>query len=138
MLLPILYKRTRTGAIQYWEVEVNALTDRTAIITKTSGQYGTNKPSENIERVTDQDSADTMTVIEQAKSQAELAWKKKKAQGYKTLDDLGISYVCSSNANSDNVQDGFVYQQNNYKNLKYALEAALPNKKLSRAMDQLC
>jgi DNA ligase-1 len=123
MKLPLLYKRTRTTAIQFWEIDVTAQADGTAIITKTSGQYGTDKPLENIEHVQEGKNlgrANQTTPLEQAKSQAESDWKKKKDQGYKTIEDLGIEWVQGTTASA------FSYNNTLYSTLKNALEEALP------------
>lgn len=88
MKLPILYKRKRPTAIEYWEVEVTGRSDK-AIITKWSGLYGSEEVTRDIELI---NQVTTTTPLEQAKRQAEEDWKKKRDEGYKSLDDLGIDY----------------------------------------------
>ena len=120
MKLPPLYKRTRTGAIQYWEIVVTQQEDY-GVITKTSGQYGTDKPLENVEFVTEgknQGRSNATTPLEQAKRQAESDWKKKRDDGYKSLDDLGIEW--------DDQQEDWKFNGQHYWLLSQVLEAALP------------
>lgn len=122
MTQPILYKRTKTGAVQYWEIQVVPLPDGTAVITKTSGQYGTDKPLENVEVITkgkNLNRSNAATPIEQAKLQADSDWRKKLDQGYKTVDTLGIAYA------EDKLYP-WTYNGAHYTELKAALEAALP------------
>lgn len=84
MKLDTLYKRTKTGAIQFWSIETSA----TEII-KTSGKLGTTNPLIHRELVTA--GKQSRTPVEQAEFQAQSDWKKKKDEGYKSLSDLGIS-----------------------------------------------
>ena len=93
MKLPILFKRTRTTAIQYWEIEVTSQED-SGVITKTSGQYGTNNPLENIEVVSEGKNlgrANQTSPLEQATSQATSDWKKKQDDGLPRF-PVGISF----------------------------------------------
>jgi ATP-dependent DNA ligase len=81
-----LYKRTKTGAIQYWKISVAAVTYPT--IYKESGQFGTSSPTEHRETVTE--GKQKRSPMEQAISQAESDWKKKQDEGYKSRQDLKI------------------------------------------------
>lgn len=121
MKLPILYKRTRTGAIQYWEIETQVLADNTAMIVKTSGQYGTDKPLEHTKAVTKGKNlgrANQTSPQQQAESEATSDWKKKQDEGYKTLEDLGITW--------DDQHDNWVHKNQHYWRMDQVLEAALP------------
>jgi DNA ligase 1 len=118
--LPPLYKRTKTAAIQYWMIEVTQQEDY-GVITKTSGQYGTDKPIENVEFVTEGrnlNKSNATTPIQQAELQATSDWKKKQDQGYKTLETLGIT--------NDEGVGAWSYNGAHYAKLVDALEAALP------------
>jgi DNA ligase-1 len=89
-----LYKRTKTGAIQYWQVEViEASMDSSGWnIIKHSGQLGTTSPVVHKETITQGKNigrSNESTPMEQAESQALADWTKKHDEGYKTLADLG-------------------------------------------------
>jgi ATP-dependent DNA ligase len=81
-----LYKRTKTGAIQFWKVEVK-LDDGLALIKKQSGQLGTLNPSIHLEEILR--GKQKRSYAEQADFQALSDWKKKHDEGYKTLQELG-------------------------------------------------
>lgn len=117
MRLPILYKRTKTTKIQFWEIYTE---DKSGAgqITKTSGQYGTQNPLVNTELITQGKNlgrTNVTTPIEQADCQALSDWNKKKDQGYKDFTDLGVKFT-----------DSWQHAGITYSNLKSALEAALP------------
>ena len=117
MKLPLLYKRTKTTAIQYWEIYTEEQSGA-GQITKTSGQYGTDKPLINVELITQGKNlgkSNETSPIQQADSQAQSDWNKKKDQGYKDFTDLGLEFT-----------DSWQYADVAYPNLKSALEAALP------------
>lgn len=88
-----LYKRAKTGKIQEWNIRVEA-TDEGAIIIKEAGQLGGKmtvhaeavRVGKNIGR------SNETSPIEQATFQAESDYKKKQDEGYKSLDDLDITY----------------------------------------------
>lgn len=93
---PILYKRTKTGAIQYWKIEVEdpirPVTDGDwAFIRKESGQLGTTSPVRHSEKITE--GKQKRSYIEQAIAMAESDWKKKQDEGYKTLISVGVETV---------------------------------------------
>jgi len=91
MELDTLYKRAKTGKIQYWKVAVLALTYPT--IFKESGQLGTFSPLQHMEAIKEGKNigkSNETTPMEQAISQASSDWLKKKDEGYKSLKDLGI------------------------------------------------
>jgi DNA ligase-1 len=98
MLLETLYKRTRTGAIQFWSIGViNEGT--TAVIVKTSGQVG-GKPTQHREPVTvgkNIGRSNETTPYQQAESQAQSDWEGKRDDGYKALSELGITVIPGQN-----------------------------------------
>lgn len=83
-----LYKRTKTGAIQYWKISVGLSTYPT--IYKESGQLGTDNPVQHKEEI--REGKQKRSTAEQAVFQAESDWKKKHDEGYKSLEDLGIGH----------------------------------------------
>ncbi len=91
---PTLYKRTKTGAIQYWHIfTLQAATNDHVSIQKESGQLGTESPIKHVEWVTQGKNigkANETTKMQQANLQAESDWKKKRDEGYKSLEDLSI------------------------------------------------
>lgn len=93
MKLETLYKRAKTGKIQYWQIEVQALTYPT--IFKESGQLGTASPLQHMEPIKigkNIGKSNETTPMEQAISQAHSDWNKKRDEGYKSLTDLGIGH----------------------------------------------
>jgi ATP-dependent DNA ligase len=86
MKLDTLYKRTKTGDIQYWNIRVETSDTGGGEIIKESGKLGTDKP------VTHREIVDTgkqkRSAKEQAEFQANSDWKKKRDEGYKSLEDL--------------------------------------------------
>jgi len=85
----ILYKRTRTGAIQYWKISVGLATYPT--IYKEYGQLGTTSPVQHKKEIKEGKyigKANETKPAEQAVLQAESDWKKKRNEGYKSLPDL--------------------------------------------------
>lgn len=111
----VLYKRTKTGAIQSWKVEVIVMDDH-CVIRKTSGQLGTENPIVHNETI--KAGKRNLTPRGQAEFQAESDHKKKKDEGYKSRQDLGI----------DISGDLMHYSINHvhYKTLTEALNAVLP------------
>lgn len=87
-----LYKRTKTGAIQQWDISVELVPLGTATIYKQAGQLGgkltTHKElitmGKNIGR------SNETTPGQQAESQALSDWTRKHDEGYKSLTDLGL------------------------------------------------
>jgi len=89
--LETLYKRAKTGKIQYWQVEVKALTYPT--IFKESGQLGTTSPLQHMEPIKigkNIGKSNETTPMEQAISQAHSDWNSKRDEGYKSLKDLNL------------------------------------------------
>lgn len=94
MKFETLYKRTKTGAIQYWKVTVYNYPDRPipmAGIAKESGQLGTTSPILHAEEITQ--GKQKRSILEQAEFQAKSDWKRKHDEGYKSLEDLQIEVV---------------------------------------------
>ena len=90
-----LYKRTKTGAIQYWDIMVENGIDCPAII-KESGQLGTSKPTlhrEPISKGKNLGRSNETSPLEQANLQAKSDWTAKHDEGYKSLEDLGITKI---------------------------------------------
>lgn len=91
MIHPTLYKRTKTGAIQYYIVGTHAQIDGTSVIVKESGQLGTKSPVVYKEPITDGKNigkSNETTPQQQAELQAVSDWRRKKDEGYKSLSDL--------------------------------------------------
>ena len=85
---PCLYKRAKTGDIQYWQIQV----DDTTII-KQSGKLGTKKPiihREVISTGKNIGKSNETTPRAQALMQMASDWARKRDEGYKSLVDLGI------------------------------------------------
>lgn len=115
-----LYKRTKTGAIQYWKIDVLPMTDGAQIV-KEAGQLFTANPTVHREGITKGKNigkANETRPAQQALFQAESDWKKKKDEGYKSRQDLNI----------DISGDLMHYSINHvkYKTLTEALNVALP------------
>lgn len=92
MKLDTLYKRTKTSAIQFWEIQTVSCPSHT-IISKKSGQLGTDSPIIHNETLTEGKNlgkANATNHEQQAKLQAKSDWLKKKDEGYKSVSDLGI------------------------------------------------
>ena len=104
-----LYKRTRTGDIQFWTVQVS--TGEYPIIDKWSGKFGTTKPLHHTEQVNE--GKQKRTPQDQAISMALSDWNKKRDEGYKSLEDLGIESTTHATTGeflgyiSDELQMGF-------------------------------
>jgi len=86
---PALYKRAKTGKIQEWIIEVEDATDNIdgyVNILIHQGQLGGKKQT-YVEQVLE--GKQRRDRFQQGVSQAESRWKKKKDEGYKSLQDLG-------------------------------------------------
>ncbi|HEY4062319.1 MAG TPA: hypothetical protein VGM30_10485 [Puia sp.] len=95
MSLETLYKRTKAGGIQYWEIKVTP-EGNNAWITKTSGKFDTKSPlvhEQFIEEGKNIGKANETTSYQQAELQARSDWNKKRDEGYKDLAGLGIKSV---------------------------------------------
>lgn len=94
MKLETLYKRAKSGKIQYWQIEVVEASPANYGwgIVKTSGQLGTENPIVHRETITKGKNigkSNETTPQQQAESQALSDWNKKRDEGYKSLEDLG-------------------------------------------------
>ena len=119
-----LYKRTKTGAIQSYEIEV--LTSSVhPIIVKYTGQLNGKKTAhdETVREGKNLGKANETTAVEQAISQAESDWKRKKDEGYKSLKDLGIVIAGPTD---EAIKQGGQAVENFFQRLKSMLEASLP------------
>jgi ATP-dependent DNA ligase len=86
MRLDTLYKRTRTGAIQQWSIRTEG-----AVIIKEAGQLGGKlTPHSETCKGKNIGKSNETTPEQQAESQARSDWKKKRDEGYKSLEDLKI------------------------------------------------
>lgn len=87
MELDTLYKRTKTGDIQYWKVLAED-----GVIHKESGRLGTINPVRHQETCSGKNigRSNETSPMEQAELQAKSDWKGKRDEGYKSLQDLGI------------------------------------------------
>lgn len=95
MTLETLYKRTKTGAIQYWHIKTVSCVDYT-LIHKEAGQLGTKNPivhTETIKEGKNLGKANATNHEQQAEAQALSDWTRKHDEGYKSLADLGISII---------------------------------------------
>lgn len=88
-----LYKRTKSHAVQFWSISVEAEADDSVVITKESGQLGTLKPIRNQEIINEGKNigrSNETSPYEQACLEAESDWKKKHDEGYKSAEDMQI------------------------------------------------
>lgn len=96
MKLPVLYKKTNTGAIQFWEIstrDVPATSDEGiplalpdfGEITTTYGQLGTDSPQTTVDVIKkgkNAGRANATTASQQAEAEATAKWEKQKKKGY--------------------------------------------------------
>jgi ATP-dependent DNA ligase len=88
MKLPTLYKKTSTGAIQFWDIEVYQADwspDSGAKIHTRYGQVGTDSPQETVDLIKEGKNAgkkNATTALEQAEAEAKAKWEKQKKKGY--------------------------------------------------------
>lgn len=84
MKLPTLYKRTNTGAIQFWDIQ--AEDDMSSSVIKTTyGQLGTDSPQVTKDRISEGKNPgkkNATTHFEQASKEANAKWQKQKKKGY--------------------------------------------------------
>lgn len=92
----ILYKRAKTGKIISYEIRVDTeTTDDLPVIIKTTGQLEGKKTihTETVFEGKNIGKSNETTPVQQAVSQAESDWKKKKDEGYKSFLDLGVKDI---------------------------------------------
>lgn len=88
-MLPILYKKTSTGAIQYWKVSVQEV-DNCGVIDTEYGQVGTDSPQFSSDTVTKGKNVgkkNATTALQQAEAEAKALWTGKKKKGYVETSD---------------------------------------------------
>src|SRR5271157_5145838 len=94
-VMPILYKKTSTGAIQYWQIEAEG----SSLITR-YGQVGTENEQRTVDVITEGKNigrSNETTCTEQAHFEAEAKWEKQRKKGYVTMiDDAESGTVDSS------------------------------------------
>jgi DNA ligase-1 len=81
---PTLYKKTSTGAIQFWEIWADDLTDRGEIRTK-HGQVGTESPQYTLDVISEGKNLgrkNETSPYEQTLSECQSKWEKQKKKGY--------------------------------------------------------
>lgn len=124
---PILYKRAKTGKIVYYAIVAADSLDGYSYIMKETGQLGTKNPivhNEHIREGKNIGKSNETTHLQQAESQALSDWNKKRDEGYKSLEDLGITYKGIS---ADKVSLKDVYEcPSGHFYLEDCLEATLP------------
>ena len=106
MKFPILYKKTSTGAIQFWEISVDNMgfpgKDYPTIgeITTVFGQLGTDSPQTTVDKITqgkNEGKKNATTALQQAEAEAKAKWEKQKKKGYvETVDAAQKDEVDSS------------------------------------------
>ena len=119
---PILYKRAKTGAIQFWSVSVIDHQGGYPEIRKTSGKLNTQNPvihGEFVKEGKNLSKSNETTALQQALSQAQSDWNKKRGEGYKSLEDLGIH-------ETENMQPGTYACNKGFYTLQECLELMLP------------
>lgn len=101
-VFPTLYKKTSTGAIQFWKMEVSEVyTDITATpvgeLRTIYGQDGTASPQETRDIISEGKNPgkkNETTPVEQALKEAEAQWTKKKKKGYvESIEDAQVGLV---------------------------------------------
>ena len=86
MKFPTLYKKTNTGALQFWEIETGEY-DSIAYFTTTYGQLGTDSPQETtdyIEKGKNIGKKNETTPLQQADAEAKAKYDKQLKKGYVT------------------------------------------------------
>ena len=87
---PTLFKKTSTGAVQFWQMEVSEIladgeTRPVGELKTIYGQYGTSSPQETRDLISEGKNPgkkNETTPVEQALKEAEAQWTKKKKKGY--------------------------------------------------------
>lgn len=90
MKLPTLYKKTNTGAIQFWTISVEqgcgpAGSEMRGIIVTEYGQLGTDSPQrteDEISKGKNTGKKNATTAVQQAEAEAQAKWEKQKKKGY--------------------------------------------------------
>jgi DNA ligase-1 len=91
MMLPTLYKKTSTGAIQYWKVAVHQIVPvaecpvPVGVIVTEHGQLGTDSPQTTEDTISEGKNIgkkNETTAVRQAELEAQAKWEKQKKKGY--------------------------------------------------------
>jgi DNA ligase 1 len=86
MKLPTLYKKTSTGAIQFWNISTSEVNPgEGGAITTTYGQYGTESPQTTFDLIKNGKNVgkkNETSALQQAELEAQAQWEKKKKKGY--------------------------------------------------------
>lgn len=90
MKFPTLYKKTSTGAIQFWDISTEmgcapAGNEMQGIIVTTYGQLGTDSPQRTEDVISNGKNSgkkNATTAVEQANAEAKAKWEKQKKKGY--------------------------------------------------------
>ena len=132
MILETLYKRSKTGKIVYYKVEVTEYAND-SVIRKESGQLETQNPivhEEEVHQGKNIGKSNETTPQQQAESQAQSDWLKKKDEGYKSLADLNLYAVKGDEGNicyaDFNTEDGTPNHPVYWHELEHVLDVKLP------------
>jgi ATP-dependent DNA ligase len=91
MMLPTLYKKTSTGAIQYWKIAVHQIVPvaecpvPVGVIVTEHGQLGTDSPQTTEDTISEGKNIgkkNETTAVRQAELEAQAKWEKQKKKGY--------------------------------------------------------
>src|SRR5574338_1393561 len=85
--LPRLYKKTSTGAIQYWEIQVLETPNSGTFydLLTEYGQLGTDSPQITVDTITKGKNVgkkNETSISQQAEAEARAKWEKQKKKGY--------------------------------------------------------
>ena len=85
--LPTLYKKTSTGALQFWSIAIMCNSDHSTAwdICTVYGQEGTDKPQTTTDTIWEGKNIgkkNETTIEQQARAEAEAKWEKQKKKGY--------------------------------------------------------
>ena len=119
-----LYKRTKTGAIQQYNISVESVEPyETATIVKESGQLGGKQTThrEVISEGKNIGKSNETSAVKQAMLQVLSDWTRKHDEGYKSLADLGISHIVESVPNTY-----VLTTKMSHKDFYYVINKALP------------
>ncbi len=82
---PTLYKKTATGAIQFWDICASELPEGTGVISTKYGQIGTDSPQVTVDYIGEGKNVgkkNETTAYHQAVKEAKAKWEKQKKKGY--------------------------------------------------------
>lgn len=122
----VLYARNSNGSINEWKLSVEILADNTALTHIEEGVLG-GKLTETVRATKKGKNLNKMnatTAYEQACNEAQSRWEKKKKQGYKSMLDLGYTYI-SDMVYKETVNPHYTHYFTN-ESLQAMIEIALP------------